>query len=624
MAAKMPEPNYVCEVCGLGGLNEDSLRSHMTSEHLEGAASCPFCEFRQVSHDELLIHINTVHLDCLSPDTEDIDFIDADVPEKKSCPDSKSAGCNLKNINLCSNINSNVNNINNNNNYNTNGVPTSSGSGSEESPLRMQLNLSLRKKEMPPPIDLEDRQKCMMCGFYTNTPAELEEHINRVHFDLTSPTALSSTSGYHENFSCPLCVWSFQNSRDLEVHVNEEHRDILSPIKSTPGNLDNWSDRCPVCYRSSFDSSQEMVAHIDEHFNIRTPVTPDLSSDRLLAKEIDKREKESMREREQKEFEQLQAQYGMDNQGNFKEQSLTNMQKAVYAGEMSVSDFYERQIGLRFAENSGIDDGSSCTRDLIQRIRAISQVSSNVVRAFTCTTVDHYASTYGDEGWGCGYRNLQMMMSSLLYHPVYNEKLCKSGLMGGSHGSGSNIFISKTAAPSISRLQQHIEWAWRQGFDEQGCEQLGGKVHNTRKWIGATEIVTALCSIRIRCLLVDFDRPTGPDGSHPQLFNWVLDYFRKYEDFKPPLYLQHHGHSRTIVGIEEFKDGHLTLLVFDPSHSPEQMYQFKNTATGYSGMKLIRKTMSTMKARQYQLVAVIGIMESESEYQSPSAFAICI
>jgi hypothetical protein len=52
--------------------------------------------------------------------------------------------------------------------------------------------------------------------------------------------------------------------------------------------------------------------------------------------------------------------------------------------------------------------------------------------------------------------------------------------------------------PSISRLQQHIEWAWRQGFDLQGCDQLGGKLFNTRKWIGATEVVTFLSSLRIR------------------------------------------------------------------------------------------------------------------------------
>jgi hypothetical protein len=55
----------------------------------------------------------------------------------------------------------------------------------------------------------------------------------------------------------------------------------------------------------------------------------------------------------------------MDNQGNFREQSLTNMQKAVYAGEMSVADYYERQIELRAAESNGVDDGSSCTKGKI-------------------------------------------------------------------------------------------------------------------------------------------------------------------------------------------------------------------------------------------------------------------
>jgi hypothetical protein len=46
---------------------------------------------------------------------------------------------------------------------------------------------------------------------------------------------------------------------------------------------------------------------------------------------------------------------------------------------------------------------------------------------------------------------------------------------------------------------------------------------------------------------VDFHRPTSADGSHPELFNWVLEYFQKNDDFKPPLYLQHQGmiHSKT-------------------------------------------------------------------------------
>jgi zinc finger-containing ubiquitin peptidase 1 len=54
----------------------------------------------------------------------------------------------------------------------------------------------------------------------------------------------------------------------------------------------------------------------------------------------------------------------MDNQGNFKEQSMTNMQKAVYAGEMTVADYYEKQCELKAAEQNGVDDGSSCTKGM--------------------------------------------------------------------------------------------------------------------------------------------------------------------------------------------------------------------------------------------------------------------
>lgn len=122
---------------------------------------------------------------------------------------------------------------------------------------------------------------------------------------------------------------------------------------------------CPVCLSTLFKNNDDLMAHIDEHFSKKStpsPVTPDVSTDRMLAKDMERREKEVRKLREQREFEMLRAQYGMDNQGNFREQSVTNMQRAVYAGEMTVADFFERQIELRVAESSGIDDGSSCTR----------------------------------------------------------------------------------------------------------------------------------------------------------------------------------------------------------------------------------------------------------------------
>ncbi len=86
--------------------------------------------------------------------------------------------------------------------------------------------------------------------------------------------------------------------------------------------------------------------------------------------------------------------------------------------------------------------------------------------------------------------------------------------------------ISPGSLPSISRLQRLIESAWQKGFDVQGRDQLGGRLRDTRKWIGATEITAFLASVRVKTELVDFHRPTANDGSHPQMFNWIAAYFR--------------------------------------------------------------------------------------------------
>uniref|UniRef100_T1GI61 UFSP1/2/DUB catalytic domain-containing protein n=1 Tax=Megaselia scalaris TaxID=36166 RepID=T1GI61_MEGSC len=189
----------------------------------------------------------------------------------------------------------------------------------------------------------------------------------------------------------------------------------------------------------------------------------------------------------------------MDDQGNFRKQSAAAMQRAVYDREMSVTDYYERQVGLRAAESHGVDNATSCTKTVAPRVMSLSASSPGNIKSMVCSSVDHYASSYGDKGWGCGYMNLQMMwnLSSLL----------------------------------------------------QGSEQLGCKLHNTRKWIGATEIVTVLSWLRINCQLVDFHRPTSSDGKHTELFNWVLRYFEEPRVHTPPLYLQHQASSAEVKSI---------------------------------------------------------------------------
>lgn len=67
-----------------------------------------------------------------------------------------------------------------------------------------------------------------MCPYSSDSPLRLEEHINRQHFDLTSPSFPPESPPSRDGvFNCPLCVTSFPNSSDLELHVNIEHKDIL-------------------------------------------------------------------------------------------------------------------------------------------------------------------------------------------------------------------------------------------------------------------------------------------------------------------------------------------------------------------------------------------------------------
>lgn len=646
-ASKPPEMNYTCEICGLEGFNDEEMRSHMVFYHLQGAANCPFCDLGEISPTEMLTHVNSAHLDYLTPSTPESDmmaFIDDDslVDDRRHdecrgpCPSpTMSPSPPLLQNGWSSSFSprakqqqeilksepqiasSNMNNNNNNNNIgNVNNVIE--GAAGHGSPLRSGLNLQLRSHASPKlPV-----QECPMCPYSSDNPSRLEEHINRQHFDLTSPSFPPESPPSRDGvFNCPLCITSFPNSSDLELHVNIEHKDILSPAngaasQTAQATIGSDTPACPVCFSTSFKSNDELTAHIEEHFSKKctpSPITPDLSTDRMLAKDMERLEKELRKLREQREFELLRAQYGMDNQGNFREQSVTNMQRAVYSGEMTIADYYERQTELRVAESSGIDDGSSCTRGLVPKIRAVSQACSNVLSTWMCSTVDHYATTYGDKGWGCGYRNLQMLISSLLQHTGYNELVYKAWNSGLDSGSSTKNPL-RSSIPSISRLQKMIEWAWAQGFDIQGAEQLGGKLVNTRKWIGPTEVVILLSSLRIKCQLIDFYTPTNSDGGHPEMFNWVLQYFQRCDDFKPPLYLQHQGHSRTIIGVEQLRDGSITMLVLDPSHSPAQMAQFNNTSSAFGAMRLVRKSIAAMKARQYQVVAVTGIMETDLEY----------
>jgi len=195
--------------------------------------------------------------------------------------------------------------------------------------------------------------------------------------------------------------------------------------------------------------------------------------------------------------------------------------------------------------------------------------------------VEHYFSSPGDAGWGCGYRNLQMFCSYLL-----NFANFKKVLFGGCG------YI-----PSVPVIQEWMEAAWVSGFDPEGAKIFNGKIQNTKALLGTTDIAALLRFFGVKMDIVDFFSVRLPDAvielqkqqkpfpkriiyyePNQKLFDWVWLYFtkskalykqhkKKGKKFIAPLYLQHPGHSRTIIGAtKNSKTGECFLLVFDPAH----------------------------------------------------------
>ena len=158
-------------------------------------------------------------------------------------------------------------------------------------------------------------------------------------------------------------------------------------------------------------------------------------------------------------------------------------------------------------------------------------------------------------------------------------------------------------------------------------------------------------------MVIDFHKPTGPENRHPEMLKWVWAYFdgyyqqshrdvkkRKLQNFfaappsnqsktatakasdafaslenTPPLYLQHEGHSRTIIGVEKKKNGSVGLLILgiilslslclSLTHTPTTTDP-SDSGTRVAGalekrdLKVLRFSLNALRHSQYQIVAV--------------------
>ncbi|RMC13090.1 hypothetical protein DUI87_10621 [Hirundo rustica rustica] len=384
---------------------------------------------------------------------------------------------------------------------------------------------------------------CDVCGQALPSEAAARRHLRRPSLCRRQPRS-------------PLCAAAAAGCDELRRQL-----ETAQPEPGPPGSLHPGAPpECPFCGEAAGRELEEHVRARHGHL-LGAPGSGgnrDLELAQQLQTEEDERQRSEEEKREREEFKKLQRQYGLDNSGGFKQQFLKNMEREVDRGRMQPFEYHKRKADMLESLASGIDDGKTKTSGVIEALcKYYQNENKDVRRVWLSAGVDHFHSSLGDRGWGCGYRNFQMLLSSLLQNSVYNDCL-------------------------------------------RGIKQ------------------NAVCA---RCQIIDFHKPTGPMGTHPRLFEWILHYYSTDNEggakvvctSRPPIYLQHQGHSRTVVGIEEKKNKSLCLLLFDPGCSSQQMQKLLKQNSDGTGLKLLRKFVGSLKEKQYQIVAVDGVLSLEEK-----------
>ena len=114
--------------------------------------------------------------------------------------------------------------------------------------------------------------------------------------------------------------------------------DTVSPLQDHVPGL-----QCPVCGEAAWSSASALQTHVDTHFpspEAGPSTTADLQLARDMQLALDTQLQETQRRRREEEeaqFASLRAQYGMDEQGNYVQQSDAGLRQAVTSGRLSVT-----------------------------------------------------------------------------------------------------------------------------------------------------------------------------------------------------------------------------------------------------------------------------------------------
>lgn len=168
-------------------------------------------------------------------------------------------------------------------------------------------------------------------------------------------------------------------------------------------------------------------------------------------------------------------------------------------GGININDKISYLCHLQIKDNFyEVNDG------LINLLRTRLQLDYGNSTSLLSGCVDHIQSAKSEvAGWGCGWRNIQMLTSHLLKH----RQEARDVLFGGCG------FV-----PDIASLQRWLELSWEKGFDAPGSDDFGNEIYGKTSWIGTTECATLFRSFGVRARIVDFcSKELASKTSFPRL-----------------------------------------------------------------------------------------------------------
>lgn len=420
--------------------------------------------------------------------------------------------------------------------------------------------------------------------------------------------------------------------------------------------MDDDVSTCPVCYLQL--PWAQLQSHANSHFE-----DEELDRDIQLAKQISLASSISP-------LHSADTAMLLDNSGKPPESISSRCGSSNAGGGMNIDEKISYLHDLQIKENFyEVNDG------LMNLLRTRLELDYGNSTSILSGYVDHYQSIESEvTRWGCGWRNIQMLSSHLFkQRPEAREVLfggcgfvpdiaslqrwLELAWEKGFDTLGSNDFdreiygkrswIGTTECATLFR-----SFGIRARIVDFCSKELLSKTSLSRRNHegGRTEVSIAKNKAQVNGpmdkYLLKGDCSTSLIGStgngkpnhhltnpgklrgQHSLIDWVWKYFSDNRSIqlnknqviaseKPPLYFQHDGHSRTIVGIQvtsQQKGGQqYNLLIFDPGHKTQDLERSLKDNKGWQ--MLIKRGAHTLRKPQYQLCyidpGIAGMEEME-------------